>query len=216
VRTTVASLLRPTKWVVTLKLSASSAPANTTVTYGGSAKTVTGAPGAGTVTVQRCPAAGGAWVDWRTAKLAAGGTYSVGVTMVTSTTWRFRARMPGASGVLTGFSSPQALTVTPSVLPKWRVTLGVSATAAPAGTTVRYSGTAKTAAGSPGSGVVTIEKRRAGGTWVAWRTATLNATGGYAIKVRMTGRAAWEFRAQMAGTPANLLGYSPVKRLQIS
>jgi len=74
----------------------------------------------------------------------------------------------------------------------------------------------KTASGSPGSGVVTIQRRRAsGGPWLNWRTATLSTRGGYAIKVRMTNRNSWQLRARRAGTAVNLEGYSAVKRLTI-
>ena len=216
VRTTVAKLINPTNWIVTLKVSAASIPANSTVTYSGSVTTATGGPGSGTVTVQRRPASGGAWADWRTAPLRADGTYSVAVKMTSSTSWQFRAKMPGVTGILTGYSSSQGLTVRLASLPTWRVTLGLSTTSARAGSSVRYSGTVKTASGSPGSGVVTIQRRRAsGGPWLNWRTATLDARGGYAVKVRMTNRNSWQLRARMAGTALNLEGYSAVKGLRI-
>src|SRR5450759_1073070 len=45
VRATVGRLLDPTKWVVTLNVSAASIPANSTVTYSGSVTTATGGTG---------------------------------------------------------------------------------------------------------------------------------------------------------------------------
>ena len=216
VRATVGRLLDPTKWVVTLKLSTVSTLAGSTVTYSGSVKTTTGDAGSGAVAVQRRPASGGDWADWRTASLRADGTYSVAVKMTSSTSWQFRAKMPGVTGILTGYSFSQGLTVRLASLPTWRVTLGLSTTSARAGSSVRYSGTVKTASGSPGSGVVTIQRRRAsGGPWLNWRTATLDARGGYAVKVRMTNRNSWQLRARMAGTALNLEGYSAVKGLRI-
>ena len=216
VRTTVAKLINPTNWIVTLNVSAASIPANSTVTYSGSVTTATGGPGSGTVTVQRRPASGGAWADWRTAPLGADGTYSVAVKMTSSNSWQFRAKMPGVTGILTGYSFSQGLTVRLASLPRWRVTLGLSTTSARAGSSVRCSGAVKTASGSPGSGVVTIQRRRAsGGPWSKWRTATLSTRGGYAVKVRMTNRNSWQLRARRAGTAVNLEGYSAVKRLRI-
>ena len=216
VRATIGRLLDPTKWVVTLKLSTVSTLAGSTVTYSGSVKTTTGDAGSGAVAVQRRPASGGDWADWRTASLRADGTYSVAVKMTSSTSWQFRAKMPGVTGILTGYSSSQGLTVRLVSLPTWRVTLGLSTTSARAGSSVRYSGTVKTASGSPGSGVVTIQRWRAsGGPWLNWRTATLDVRGGYAVKVRMTNRNSWQLRARRAGTAVNLEGYSAVKRLRI-
>ncbi len=216
VRAAVARLIDPTKWVVTLKVSPASIPAYSTATYSGSVRTATGEAGAGTVTVQRRPASGGDWADWRTAPLRADGTYSVAVRMTNSNSWQCRAKMPGVTGILTGYSSSQGLTVRLASLPAWRVTLGLSTTSAQAGSSVRYSGTVKTASGSPGSGVVTIQRHPAsGGPWLDWRTATLDARGGYAVKVRMTVRASWRLRARMAGTAVNLEGYSAVKGLTI-
>ena len=216
VRTTVARLMKPTKWIVTLTLSAASVQANSTVTYSGSVKTATGDAGSGTVTVQRRPASGGAWADWRTAALRADGSYTVAVKMTNSNTWQLRARMPGVSGMLTGYSSSRALTVHRADLPAWRVTLRLSAASVPARSSVRYSGSVKTASDSPGAGTVTIQRRPAsGGLWLTWRTATLNVRGGYAVTVRMTSRNSWQFRARMPGTAASLVGYSPIKRLTI-
>jgi hypothetical protein len=216
VRAAVVKLIDPTTWVVTLTVSAPSVPANSTVTYGGSVTTDAGDAGSGTVTIQRRPASGGAWTDWRTASLRADGTYSVAVLMTSSTSWQLRAKMPGGAGVLTGFSPSQGLTVRPATLPAWRVTLGLSITSAPAGSWVRYSGTVKTASGRPGAGVVTIQRRHAAAEpWLIWRTATLDARGGYALKVRMTSRNSWQFRGRMAGTAVALQGFSASKELTV-
>ncbi len=216
VRAAVARLMNPTKWVVTLELSATSVSANSTVTYSGSVKTATGEAGSGTVTVQRRPASGGPWVYWRTARLRADGTYSLAVQMTNSNTWLFRAQMPGVTGILTGYSSSRSLTVKQAGRPAWRVTLGLSKTSAPVGSLVRYSGAAKTASGSPGSGMVTIQRRPvSGGGWLDWRTAALGAGGGYALTVQMTNRNSWQLRARMPGTAVDLVGLSPRRTLTI-
>jgi hypothetical protein len=216
VRATVAQLINPTTWIVTLGLSAASTPTNSTVTYSGSVRTATGDAGPGTVTVQRRAASGGAWADWRTAPLSADGTYSVAVKMTNSNTWEFRTKMSGGAAILTGFSSSQGLTVKHTGLPKWRVTLGLSATSRPVGSPVRCSGTVKTASGNPVSGAVTIQRRRAsGGSWRTWRSVTLDAHGGYAVTVRMTSRDSWQLRARMAGTAVSLVGYSAGRELTI-
>lgn len=216
IRTTVARLIEPTPWIVTLRLSSAAVPANKAVTYCGSVARSEGAPGSGAVTIQRRPASGGAWAAWREAPLDAGGAYSLVVKMMNSNTWQFRARMPAATGTLTGYSSSQALVVQRADLPKWRVTLGLSTTSVPAGSLVSISGAVKTASGRPGSGAVTIQRRPAsGGSWHTWRTAALGARGVYALTVRIVNRNTWQLRSLMAGTAANLAGYSPSRGLRI-
>ncbi|HEY5386808.1 MAG TPA: peptidoglycan recognition protein, partial [Thermoleophilia bacterium] len=74
-----SSVSDPEKWVVTLSLSHSQIKVNDTVTYSGAVKTASGSPGTGTVTIQKRPATGGDWTNWKTATLAAGGTYRLPV-----------------------------------------------------------------------------------------------------------------------------------------
>jgi hypothetical protein len=214
VRSAVATLMNPPPWTVTLSLSTASIPAYGTVTYAGAVTGVSDAPGAGVVTLQRRPASGGAWIDWRTAALSAAGTYIVSVKMTSPNDWQFRAKMPAASGMLAGYSPVQALTVTKA---PWRVSLGVSKTTAAAGKLVKYSGSVRTAAGRAGRGIVTIQRRpSSSGGWRAWRTARLNARGGYVVTVRMTRRNSWDFRARMAATPDAPAGLSAVKAVRVS
>jgi hypothetical protein len=81
---------------------------------------------------------------------------------------------------------------------------------------VRYSGSVKTASGSAGSGTVAIQRRHAsGGSWLTWRTARLDARGGYALSVKMTNRNSWVLRARMAGTATSLVGYSAGRELTV-
>ena len=66
------------------------------------------------VAVQKRLASGGAWGDWRTAKLDASGAYRVAVTMTNAPRdWQFRACMPGdGASNLTGLSAIRDLRVT--------------------------------------------------------------------------------------------------------
>src|SRR5665648_410117 len=110
-------------------------------------------------------------------------------------------------------SATFAVTVTRE---KWKVTFKVSRSSAPVNTKVKYSGTVRTSTGRAGSGVVTIQKRRAsGGSWVKWRTHRLNASGNYSITVKMTNRRTWYFRARMPGDAVNFTGYSAPRKLRV-
>ncbi len=217
VRSAVWTLMNPAPWAVTLQVSATSIPVDATVTYAGSVADSSGAPGAGVVTVRRRPVAGGDWTAWRTARLAADGTYSFMVKMTNANDWQFRAQMPAAGGMLAGNSAAQVLSVKKVALPGWRVSLGVSKKLVAAGAFVRYSGTVMTAAGRAGSGGVVIQRRpSSGGAWHTWRTALLGSSGGYALTVRMSARASWQFRSRMAPTRSVPVGFSPVKGLRVS
>ncbi len=125
--------------------------------------------------------------------------------------------MPGdGASRLTGTSAIRELRVTAPAAPS-AVSLSLSAAAVAAGETVTFSG-AVTSAGAPASGVVTVQKRRDGGSWLSWRTATLDASGAYAVAVRMTtADRLWEFRARMPGDGASrLTGYSGLQTLTVS
>src|SRR5674476_680844 len=99
---------------------------------------------------------------------------------------------------------------------KWKVTLKVSRSSAPVNTKVKYSGTVRTSTGRAGSGVVTIQKRRAsGGSWIRWRTHRLNARGNYSITVKMTNRRTWYFHARMPGDAVNRTGFSAPRKLGV-
>ena len=99
----------------------------------------------------------------------------------------------------------------------WAVTLTLPSARVEVNDTVIYSGTVKTAAGAPGSGTVTVQKRRAsGGDWIAWRSAALQSDGSYAVAVKMTNLQSWEMRAKMPADQANLTGYSAVQALTVA
>ena len=104
-------------YAVNLGLSAAQVAPGATVTYSGTVRTAAGAPTAGTVTVQKRLASGGAWSAWRKVALGADGSYSVAVAMTTADrVWQFRARMPADGGAnLAGVSPVRKLTVTGGV-----------------------------------------------------------------------------------------------------
>ncbi len=204
-------------YVVTLALSQGEVVKDTSVTYSGTARTAAGAPAAGTVTLQK-RAPGGAWLDWRTARLSAGGAWSVAVTMTNAPRdWQFRARLP-ADGLanLAGTSPVADLRVTAPAAP-YVVTLALSQGEVVKDTSVTYSGTARTAAGAPAAGTVTLQKRAPGGAWLDWRTARLSAGGAWSVAVTMTNAPRdWQFRARLPADGANLAGTSPVADLRVT
>ena len=99
----------------------------------------------------------------------------------------------------------------------WQVSLELSTGAAVVGDEVTYSGSVRTADGRAGRGTVTVQKRRAaGGDWIAWRSAELDASGDYAVTVTMTNRQTWEFRARMPGDDGlNQTGFSALAGLTV-
>jgi hypothetical protein len=120
----------PAPYLVTLGLSAAQVSPGTSVTYSGSVHTAAGVPAAGTVTVQKRPAAGGSWIAWRSVALASDGSYAVAVPMTTADrVWQFQACMPadGAAN-LAGLSAVQTLTVTSADLPDTPDVLAVAQT----------------------------------------------------------------------------------------
>ena len=99
---------------------------------------------------------------------------------------------------------------------KWKVTLNLPKSSVKVNTKVKYSGTVRTSTGRAGSGVVTIQKRRAsGGSWINWRTDRLNASGNYSITVKMTNRGTWCFHARMPGDAVNRTGFSAQRKLRV-
>lgn len=99
------------KWRVTLSLSSSQVKVSQEVTYRGTVKTASGDPGGGTVVVQK-RRDGGDWIDWRSDRLAADGSYAVDVAMTTpDRVWEFRAKMSGNAANETGYSPMGTLIV---------------------------------------------------------------------------------------------------------
>jgi uncharacterized protein YkwD len=99
------------KYAVTIKLSKTEMFVNDMVKFSGTVLTAAGKTASGTVTIQKRPASGGSWVNWRTDKLNSSGVYSKSVKMTNRKTWTFRVRMPRNSTNATGYSSMRRLQV---------------------------------------------------------------------------------------------------------
>lgn len=216
----------PAKWVVTLSLAPPQFAVNGRVAMQGTVTTASGAPGAGTITLQKSPV-GGEWTTWRTATLAADGSYATSVRMTIPQVSQVRARMAGNGSNLTGYSVSRKVTVgaaaaePPSeppvsvALTKWVVALSLEPSRLSRNSRVKIRGTVKTAAGAPGAGTVTLQKRPVGGEWTTWRTVTLRADGSYATSVRMTIAQVAQVRARMAANAVGLAGYSALRKVTV-
>jgi hypothetical protein len=99
------------KWQVTIKASPTLVKTNQTITYLGTVKTASGRAGSGTVTIQKRPASGGSWTNWKTATLKANGSYSLPVKMTAAQVSQVRARKAANSVNATGFSANKKITV---------------------------------------------------------------------------------------------------------
>ena len=97
------------------------------------------------------------------------------------------------------------------------VALNLSTSTAFVNDYVTFRGSVHTASGAHASGAVIIQKRRAsGGSWVNWRSDTLNDDGVFVKRARMTSAdRVWEFRAEMTGRGASATGGSPVRELRV-
>jgi hypothetical protein len=121
-----------------------------------------------------------------------------------------------SSYTFTNVTANHSISATFAKRPSWKVTLKLSKSSVKVNTKVKYSGTVRTSTGRAGSGVVTIQKRRAsGGSWIKWRTHRLNASGNYSITVKMTKRQTSFFRAKMPGNAVNRTGYSAQRKLRV-
>jgi len=121
-----------------------------------------------------------------------------------------------SSYTFTNVTANHSISATFAKRPSWKVTLKLSKSSVKVNTKVKYSGTVRTSTGRAGSGVVTIEKRRAsGGSWINWRTDLLNASGNYSITVKMTNRRTWSFHARMPGDAVNRTGFSAQRKLRV-
>ena len=83
------------------------------------------------------------------------------------------------------------------------ITLKASKTHVTKNTKVTFSGTVLPAA----SGTITIQKEKSGG-WLKWKTAKVNSSGKYSLKVKMTAKGTFHFRAFMPANPPYAGGIS--------
>ena len=93
----------------------------------------------------------------------------------------------------------------------WTVTLSLSKSKIKAGAKVKFSGSVMTAKGVAGAGTVNILKR-VGGVWKVWKTAKLDSAGKYSLKVKLTKKGKFYFRANMPGDSLNLTANSSPNR----
>lgn len=97
---------------------------------------------------------------------------------------------------------------------EYRVGFGLSKSSVFINQVATFYGSVRTAAGAPGSGVVTIQKWRASdGAWVNWRTDGLSSSGKYYLRVRMTTKQTARFRVRMPDGSAT--AYSSVRELRV-
>ncbi len=97
----------------------------------------------------------------------------------------------------------------------WVVKFAMSRSSVKSGAAVTFSGTVKTSKGVAGAGTVKIMKR-VHGVWKVWKSARLNATGNYSLKVTMKTRGTFYMRAYMAADDLNKAAYSrPNKKLVV-
>ena len=111
----------------------------------------------------------------------------------------------------TALAEAQAVKTAPK---PWRVTFKLSKAKVSVNHTVKFSGTVKTSAMAPGTGLVTIQKK-VSGHWKAWKTAKLNSTGGFAKTVKMTNKGTFYFRALMPAHAGNLVKASTSHKLVV-
>ena len=95
----------------TLGVSKSTAFVTDPVKFKGRVHTASGKDAYGTVIIQRRPASGGTWVNWRTDKLNRYGWFVKWAGMSAKGTWEFRAMMPGNGANDTGYSPVRTIKV---------------------------------------------------------------------------------------------------------
>ncbi|HQG54182.1 MAG TPA: SpoIID/LytB domain-containing protein [Thermoleophilia bacterium] len=205
--------------VVAVKASATSVAAGDTVTFTGS---TTPLLPAATVWLQTKSGDDAAWTDVVSGVFDADGACSFDWTAEAGVT-AARLRVPPTAGLVTAYSPAVQLTVSDAPapaqtpLPKWKVTLSLSASKVKPGTKVSYRGAVSTASDSAVSGTVILQKRRQGDTqWLSWRTLALR-DGAYSTTVAMTtADRVWQFRAKMPADASNATGYSPTRTLTVT
>ena len=106
------------------------------------------------------------------------------------------------------------ISATFAVSPAWKISFSLSKTSVKVNTKVRFYG-AVSSDGTPATGSVKIQRKKSGGSWATWRTASLNAAGKYSITVKMTSKATWYFRTMKAGDSDHAKTYSRERKLRV-
>ena len=96
----------------------------------------------------------------------------------------------------------------------WTVTFSLSKYSVNVNNTVKFSG-AVSSSGTPATGSVKIQRKKSGGSWSNWKTASLNGAGKYSLSVKMTSKGTWSFRTMKASDPSHLTTYSRVLKLTV-
>ena len=207
----------PQPWQVSLELSPAQVAAGDQVSFSGQVSQAGGQAASGQVSLQLRAQGTSSWKDWRSAGLAADGSYQATVTMTTpDRNWEIRALMPAAGANQAAASSTAALTVT-AVPQPWQVSLELSPAQVAAGDQVSFSGQVSQAGGQAASGQVSLQLRAQGtSSWKDWRSAGLAADGSYQATVTMTTPDRnWEIRALMPAAGANQAAASQIGGLQV-
>ena len=96
----------------------------------------------------------------------------------------------------------------------WKVTFSLSKQTVHVNATVKFSG-AVSSSGTPATGAVTIQRRKSGGSWGTWKSDTLDSSGKYSLRVKMTKKGTWYFRTMMASDSGHLTSYSTRLKLKV-
>jgi nitrate/TMAO reductase-like tetraheme cytochrome c subunit len=92
----------------------------------------------------------------------------------------------------------QARSAEPVAPRPWVVSLALSRTSITKGQKVFFRGVVQNGWGLAAQGTVELQKRRAGGTWATWKTATLAVNGSYSISLKVKlAKGKWYFRSFM-------------------
>ena len=97
----------------------------------------------------------------------------------------------------------------------WNVALTLSKSSVKSGHKVKFSGSVASTLKAPGTGTVTIQRKKGNGSWGNWKTVRLNSKGKYSVTVKMSKKGSWYFRTKMAAGSGQLLGYSASKKLKV-
>ncbi len=106
------------------------------------------------------------------------------------------------------------ISATFAVSPAWKVSFSLSKSSVKVNSKVRFYG-AVSSDGTPATGSVKIQRKKSGGSWATWKTASLNAAGKYSITVKMTSKGTWYFRTMKAGDSDHTKTYSRERKLKV-
>jgi len=110
----------------------------------------------------------------------------------------------------------QAIAVVAPEPRKYVASIKASKTSVKRNQKVRYSGVVQDGFGFAAAGKVTLQKKKAGGSWSTWKTQTLQSNGVYDWTLKMTKKGTWYVRVKMPGDSGlNLTGYSRYVKVKV-